>query len=341
VKLPPNRIDSFIRRPDPGIRAVLLYGPDAGAVRDYADTLARGVVNPPTDPFRVAELASAEIGRDPARLVDEVFALSLIGGRRLVRVRDASDAVAPALEAVLKGGETDTLVVLEADELTPRSALRKLAEGADGAAAIACYMPDEEAIGRFIHRLLAEAKVSADGEAEQLLAASLVGDRQIARREVEKLIAYVGEGGRVDLEAVRACIGDATERSLDDLAMAVADGDLPGLDRALNRLLSEGGEAIGILRAVQRHFLRLHQLAVMIDSGDAPDAAMAALRPPVFFKAKAAIRGQARRWNQGQIGEALRRLIEAEAECKRTGRPPDTVCAATLLRIARAVARKN
>ena len=195
MKLPPNRIDSFVRRPDPGIRAVLLYGPDAGAVRDHADTLARGVIDPPTDPFRVAELASAEIGRDPARLVDEVFALSLIGGRRLVRVRDASDAVAPALEAVLKGGETDTLVVLEADELTPRSALRKLAEGADGAAAIACYMPDEEAIGRFIHRLLAEAKVSADGEAEQLLAASLVGDRQIARREVEKLIAYVGDGG--------------------------------------------------------------------------------------------------------------------------------------------------
>jgi DNA polymerase-3 subunit delta len=341
VKLPPNRIDGFVRRPDPGIRAVLLYGPDAGAVRDYADALARGVVDPPTDPFRVAELASAEIGRDPARLVDEVFAMSMIGGRRLVRVRDASDAMAPALDAALKGGETDTLILLEADELTPRSALRKLGEAADSVATIACYMPDEDAIGRFIHRMLAEAGVAADGEAEHLLASLLVGDRQIARREVEKLIAYAGEGGRIDLDAVRACIGDATDRSLDDLAMAVAEGDLVGVDRALARLLSEGGEAIGILRAVQRHFLRLHQLAVMIDSGDAPDAAMAALRPPVFFKAKAAIRNQARRWSQAQLGEALHRLIEAEAECKRTGRPPETICAAALMRIARAVARKN
>jgi DNA polymerase-3 subunit delta len=341
VKLPPNRIDGFVRRPDPGMRAVLLYGPDSGAVRDYADTLARGVVDPPNDPFRVAELASAEIGRDPARLVDEVFALSLSGGRRLVRVRDATDAVAPALEAALKGGETDTLIVLEADELTPRSALRKLGEGADTVATIACYMPDEEAIGRFIHRQLADARVAVDGEAEHMLATLLVGDRQIARREVEKLIAYAGEGGRIDLEAVRASVGDATERSLDDLAMAVADGDLEGVDRALAKLLSEGGEAIGILRAVQRHFLRLHQLAVMIDGGDAPDAAMAALRPPVFFKAKAAIRSQARRWNQSQLGESLRRLIDAEAECKRTGRPAETVCAATLMAIARAAARKN
>ena len=341
MKLPPNRIDGFVRRPEPGIRAVLLYGPDSGAVRDYADTLARGVVDPPTDPFRVAELASAEIGRDPARLVDEVFAMSLSGGRRLVRVRDATDAVAPALEAALKGGESDTLIVLEADELTPRSALRKLGEGADTVATIACYMPDEEAIGRFIHRQLADARVAVDGEAEHLLATLLVGDRQIARREVEKLIAYAGEGARIDLEAVRASIGDATERSLDDLAMAVAEGDLEGVDRALAKLLSEGGEAIGILRAVQRHFLRLHQLAVMIDGGDAPDAAMAALRPPVFFKAKAAIRGQARRWNQAQLGESLRRLIDAEAECKRTGRPPETVCAATLMAIARAAARKN
>lgn len=341
MKLPPNRIDSFVRRPDPGIRAVLLYGPDAGAVRDYADILARGVVDPPTDPFRVAELAAAEIGRDPARLVDEVFAMALTGGRRLVRVRDASDAVAPALDAALKGGETDTLIVLEADELTPRSALRKLGEGAESVVTIACYMPDEEAIGRFIHRMLANARVAIDGEAERLLATLLVGDRQIARREVEKLIAYAGDGGRIDLDAVRASIGDQTERSLDDLAMAVADGDLPGLDRALNRLLSEGGEAIGILRAVQRHFLRLHQLAVMIDSGDAPEAAMAALKPPVFFKAKAQIRAQARRWSQDQVGEALRRLIDAEAECKRTGRPPETITADALLRVARAVARKG
>lgn len=341
MKLPPNRIDSFVRRPDPGIRAVLLYGPDAGAVRDHADALARGVVDPPTDPFRVAELAAAEIGRDPARLVDEVFALSLTGGRRLVRVRDATDAVVPALDAVLEGGESDTLILLEADELTPRSALRKLGEGAAAVATIACYMPDEAAIGRFIRRVLADAGVSTDGEAEHLLTTLLVGDRQIARRELEKLIAYAGEGGRVDLEAVRACIGDVTERSLDDLAMAVAEGDLAGVDRGLGRLLSDGGEAIGTLRAVQRHFLRLHQLAVMIDGGDAPEAAMAALRPPVFFKAKAAIRSQARRWTQGQIGEALRRLIEAEAECKRTGRPAETICADALLRVARAVARKN
>jgi len=44
VKLQPKAIDGFLRKPDPKIRAVLLYGPDSGLVRDRAQTLGRTVV---------------------------------------------------------------------------------------------------------------------------------------------------------------------------------------------------------------------------------------------------------------------------------------------------------
>ena len=44
MKLQGKAIEGFIARPDPKIRAVLVYGPDAGLVRDRADTLARSVV---------------------------------------------------------------------------------------------------------------------------------------------------------------------------------------------------------------------------------------------------------------------------------------------------------
>ena len=101
MKLASSRISAFLQRPDPEIRTVLVYGPDDGLVRERAGLLARSVCPDLKDPFRVAELAGATLAADPARLADEAAQLSLIGGRRVVRVRGATDA--------LGGGDTPSL----------------------------------------------------------------------------------------------------------------------------------------------------------------------------------------------------------------------------------------
>ena len=95
VKLAAARVAAFLRRPDPEIRAVLFYGPDAGLVRERADAVARTVCPDLRDPFRVAELTAAALAADPARLADEAAQISLMGGSRVVRVREAGDALAP------------------------------------------------------------------------------------------------------------------------------------------------------------------------------------------------------------------------------------------------------
>ncbi|MGC2522189.1 MAG: DNA polymerase III subunit delta, partial [Stellaceae bacterium] len=85
MKIAPSRVAAFLQRPDPEIRAVLLYGPDAGLVRERADAVARTVCTDLSDPFRVAMLNGAVLAADPARLADEAAQLSLVGGRRVVR----------------------------------------------------------------------------------------------------------------------------------------------------------------------------------------------------------------------------------------------------------------
>src|SRR6516164_4406411 len=94
MKLPASRIAAFLQRPDRTIRAVLLYGPDTGLVRERAETLARTVCPDLKDPFRVADLSGSTLAADPARLADEAAQMSLMGGRRVVRVRDAADRLA-------------------------------------------------------------------------------------------------------------------------------------------------------------------------------------------------------------------------------------------------------
>src|SRR5260221_9358348 len=139
MKIPPNRLADFLRRPPPEIRGALLYGPDAGLVRERADQLTAAICGDLRDPFRISELTAAIVAADPARLADEVAAMSLVGGRRVVRIRDAGEALTALLAEAFAGSRGDSLIVIEAGDLPARSSLRKLCEATANAGAIACH----------------------------------------------------------------------------------------------------------------------------------------------------------------------------------------------------------
>ena len=80
-------IERFLARPDAGIRAAVIYGRDLGVVRERAAQLAKQVTEDPDDPFNVALLTEGDLAGDDARLEGELAAQSLMGGRRLVRLR--------------------------------------------------------------------------------------------------------------------------------------------------------------------------------------------------------------------------------------------------------------
>lgn len=335
MKLQTRSIEPFLRNPDPKVRAVLLYGPDAGLVRDRAERLGRGVASDLSDPFRVAELSSRSLAEDPARLADEMAAIAFTGGRRLIRVRDAEDNATAAFTSLLDSPPPgDSLVVAEAGDLAGRSKLRALFEGSDHAAAIPCYVEDEASLGRVIADILGGHGLTADPDALGFLAGNLVGDRMVARGELEKLALYMAGHTRVSLDDARACIGDSASPDPDEPVWAAADGDFAGLDRALGRLFADGMVPVPILRAAQRHFQRLHLVAAQTASGTSAEAAVDGLRPPVFFKMKPRMIGQGRRWSPALVRQALERLVEAEADVKRTNMPDLTICARVLFQIA-------
>src|SRR5258708_20834321 len=75
------QVDAFVARPDAGRPIVLVFGPDAGLVRERAETLIRGAVDDPRDPFALARLAGDELAAEPLRLVEEANTIPLFGGR--------------------------------------------------------------------------------------------------------------------------------------------------------------------------------------------------------------------------------------------------------------------
>ena len=336
MRIAGGRVAGFIRNPDPAVRAVLVYGADQGLVRERADALVAAVADDPSDPFRVIELTVGVVRTDPACLVDEAASLSFTGGRRVVRIREATDAVAEAFEALLATAACEALVVVEAGQLATRSSLRRLFEAAGNAAAVACYVDSGSVLSQVISDTLANHGLGVTPEAIGFLAANLGSDRAVTRSELEKLALYMGGTGTVKIEDAIAVVGDNGIMSIDSTIYAACGGDSPALDRSLARAFAEGIQPVTMLRAAARHLQRLHLARALVDKGRSPDQAMMALKPPVFQGLKDRFRDQTRRWDGERLAIALEIVTEAELDCKTTGTPVDAVCSRALMRLAQA-----
>jgi DNA polymerase-3 subunit delta len=313
-------IDAFVARPAADVFAVLLYGPDAGLVRERAKKIAAAVLGDAVgDPFRTAELQPGDIVGDAARLNDEAAALSLIGGRRVIRIADADDRLIGAVTSFLDSGPFDSLTIFEADELPARSKLRAAFEKAKGAVALPCYVEEGVDLAGFIERELKTLGLSASREALAYLADSLVGDRMVARQELAKLALYAGPNAKsaaISLETAMLCVGDYAAQAADTVALLTASGEREALFRALDRAAAEGVGAIELCRAAQRHFQRLLLARASVDEGTSPSAAVDSLKPPVFFKLKPVMERQVERWSRDKLAAVLDRLMETERACK-------------------------
>lgn len=333
MKLGWKQIEPFLKKPDETIRAVLVYGPDGGLMRERSRQLGLTVVKDLNDPFNVSVLSSDIVAEDPARLSAEANAISMMGGKRLVRVEDGRDAITPALKDYLANPNDRALIVIEAGELTTRSALRLLCEKAANAAALPCYVEDERGVAQVIRSMLQESGYTAAPDALSWLAANTAGDRARVRAETEKLITYMGANRQITFDDVLAACGAAGEKSFDDLVYAAGGGNPGAALESYRHLLAEGIPAVTIARVLQNHFRRLHIARARMENGEMPDQIMKTLSPPVFFKQEAAFRAQINRWTLASLERIMSRLTALEAQCKQTAIPAETLCAQAILAV--------
>lgn len=330
-----GRADSFVAKPDPKMRAVLLYGPDIGLVRERLNGLTKAVAGSVDDPFRVIEIPADALRDDPARLRDEAAAMSFGGGRRVVRIRDAGDGLAGLFESFDADSVGEALVVVTAGDLSPRSKLRAAFEGAERMAALPCYSDSADVVEGVAREMLRAAGLQIAPDALSWLVDHLGGDRELSRRELEKLILYKGSSGTVTEEDVLACVGDTAGFGVDDLVYALGDGDQATIQRVYGRLVNEGISPITILGAVSRHLSRLHETRGKMNEGRNADAAAAMLRPPVFFKFKSRFTNQANRWSEALLARGLEIVTEAEMQAKSTDMPAEAVIERAFMQLAR------
>src|ERR1700716_2338393 len=148
VALKASEIEKFLARPDLARPIVLVFGPDAGLVRERAEALVRASIDDAKDPFQPPRRDGDDLASEPTRLVEEANTIPLFGERRAVWVKAGSRNFAPAVEALVAAASPDCRVVIEAGDLKRNAPLRMVCERAACAVALPCYADAEREIQR-------------------------------------------------------------------------------------------------------------------------------------------------------------------------------------------------
>ena len=309
-----HEVDSWLRRPDPAVTIVLIYGPDRGLVSERAQLFVKQAGMDADEPLSSVRLEATEIEAQPGRLTDEAGTVPMFSARRLIWVKGAGTHknLADEIKQLCAQPPQDSVILIEAGDLKKGAGLRGTVEGAAAAMALPCYADEGRSIDGIIDEILSRDGLSIALDARQALRANLGGDRLATRSELEKLALYCRDTAEITLDDVDALTGDVSALSVDSAVDAVLSGDGKAFDTTFARLASSSSNTFTVLAAAMRQFQQLQSMRADMDLNAKPAAAaVASARPPVFFTRRKLVESTLQRWKADAIASALDRLQTA------------------------------
>ena len=327
-----------LQQPDPAVRFYLFYGPDESGSRALALQLLRGLGD--AEKFIVL---GQSVKSDPAALADEAGAMALFGGKRAIWIEPAGDEIAEGVAALLDAPASESAVVALAGPLRKTSTLLKLAEGHQAALSHCSYVPEGRDMERVVAELAREAGLRVMPDLAQRLASAANNNQAIAARELEKFALFLSASPAnprdLDHETVDLLGADSAESDLVRLGDLALAGRMDELLEELSRLPHGGGDAVPILRALQRRLLMLAPLRARIERGERIDGVMTSMGKALFWKDKPLIQRLLSSWSAERLAEAASRVVTLERQIMLTPASDEAALGETLATIARAAGR--
>jgi DNA polymerase III subunit delta len=334
-------VDRYIARPDPAQPVVLVFGPDAGLVRERVEALVRASVDDANDPFAFVRIEGEELSANPARLIEEALTVPLFGGRRAVLVRAGSRNISAAVASAIDAPAHECRIIIEAGNLSKSAPLRALCEKAKTAAVLPCYADGERDLARLIDEEMRAAELTLAPEARAALLALIGGDRMASRNEVRKLVLYAMGRGRIELADVMAVTADASALALDGVIDAAFAGRTGEVESEFAKARAGGASPAAILSAAIRQVANLHKMRLAVDGGDSADFAMKRGAPPVHFTREKRVGEALRGWTAPRLARAMGQLAEASLDARRNAALAETIAQRTLLSVAVTARRRE
>jgi len=291
------------------IKAVLIYGPDAGLVDEFCD---KAIEKLEIDKDNLLAVDADELREKQDAMFAESCSPSMFGGRKAIIISRAGDSDSKIISDLITTPSLCATVIVTAGDLRV-GGLRRLFEDGDDVAAIACYTDDAKTLETLIHKeLSATAGIrQITPDAMSYMLSHMGGDRGITRSFLQKIAIYVSDKHVVDIEDVEKCLPDTSASSADDYMYSLTAGHINQTMVALDRLIYGGADANMLVRMLYNHFNKL--LVAVVDGQ----------LPRLFWKVADKFNLAVKIWPENEIVNVLSKLNDLEKMCRTNGMQPE------------------
>ncbi len=326
MKIVNAQIDSYIQKiAEAKISGCLVFGPETSVVNYRFDLIAKKIAPDLSDPFLVSHLGKERLSEDKGILADEFFSMSMLGGRKLILIKDCDVACGNALKILFEDKEyykkSDNFILIQGGDLDKSSVLRKLSEENFNFAAIACYEDDERVIKKFISDELAKRQVKSSLQVVEMLVGKFGKNRQIILSELEKIMIFLGEEKNLTVDLISKISGFEEEISVNEFIESFV---AQKFDIALNqaeKLFKYGFEPITLIRFVANYLQKLYNAKCDIEFAGL-DFEETVKAQKLFFKTEIEFRKNLKALSLNFLTKNLQKLFDLEAKIKTSSIAP-------------------
>ena len=333
MKAKPYQLDALIPRLQKEFKGALVFGTDGAGVQEIAKKIQNFVI-PNAGPFSIISLTPNDLKNTPSRVLEEANTPDLMGGRRLIWLKETTAGHADIMADFIQKCQTDAFFLMTAENLTKSAALRVESEASPDILVIACYPPEVMDLRRIIQNFSREAGFDFTPEAMDYLIQNTENNTLILKNELEKIALWNNHKKRITLDLIQQLVGTGTVNS-DTLIQAAANRQPEKVLTALNALMAQGENPITLVRMVARYFTGLLKGADKLECGEsALDIAKKILKP-AQFRLEESVATQLRSWTKANLLKANHSLQQAEIQMKSGIVDPELTLKQTLLMLTK------
>lgn len=287
MKIATNLIDQYLKKiGQEKIAGCLLYGPETAVSRFRFDQIAKKIVEDLKDPFLVANLSNERLKNDHAILADEFYSISMLGGRKLITIKDANEDTVSALKILFSdpqyGRKSSNFILILAGDLAKTSALRKIVEDSQFLIALPSYEENINNIIENIKDLFGKNNIEITKEALNILVKNYGKDRNLLINEINKICAYMNYQGNLNAEILAKTSLQNHDENLYDFAILFANKNYQKCLEKAERAMEKSNESMLITRGLMNYFNKLYAGKLAMQAGKSVDEIIK--NSQIFFK---------------------------------------------------------
>ena len=329
MKAKPYQLPALATRLQSEFNAALVFGTDNTGVQEVGKSI-QNILIPKPGPFSIISLTPQDLKNNPNRILEEANTPDLIGGKRLIWLKETTAQHADIMSEFIEKCQTDAFLLMTAENLTKSSALRVESEAHPSILVIACYPPEMMDLQRIIQTFAREAGFDFTKEAIDYLIQNTDNNTLILKNELTKIQLWNQDKKQITLEMIQNLVGTGTVNA-DTLIQALANHQLKKALFALNALLAQGENPVTLLRQVARYFEALLKGVDKLANGESTAEIAKKILKPAQFRLEESVIEQLHSWHKTTLLKAHHHLLQAEIKMKSGTMDPELILKKTCL----------